>query len=76
MKRRLFVAAAAALTVLACGRTQEQDSSAAASADTLTRRQRDSIASTLPLPGASRIRDAQTAVDRANARAQQHDTMR
>jgi ABC-type glycerol-3-phosphate transport system substrate-binding protein len=73
MKRRLVVLAAA-LGVWACGQGTPQADAPAA--DTLTRRQKDSIVSTLPIPGASRIGDAQKAVDRANARAQQHDTIR
>jgi hypothetical protein len=73
MRRRLIVAAAV-LGVWACG--QSANTSAATSADTLTRRQKDSIVAKLPIPGASGVGRAQTAVDRANARVQQHDTMR
>lgn len=75
MKRRLVVLAAV-LGVWACGRSTPEAEAPAAAADTLTRRQKDSIVSTLPIPGASRIGDAQKAVDRANARVQQHDTIR
>ena len=73
MKRRLIVAAAV-LGVWACG--QSAETSNATAADTLTRRQKDSIVSTLPIPGAKGVGAAQTAVDRANARVQQHDTIR
>ena len=73
MRRRLIVAAAV-LGVWACG--QSAETSGAAAADTLTRRQKDSIVSTLPIPGASGVGRAQSAVDKANARVQQHDTMR
>jgi hypothetical protein len=73
MKRRLLVAAVV-LGVAACG--QSASRADAPAADTLTRRQKDSIISTLPIPGASKIGDALRAVDRANARVQQYDTMR
>ena len=73
MRRRLIVAVAV-LGVWACGASA--DTSATTSADTLTRRQKDSIISTLPIPGASGVGRAQTAVDKANARVQQHDTIR
>lgn len=82
MNRRLLVAAVV-LGVAACGRGASQADAppsdavgAPAAADTLTRRQKDSIISTLPIPGASKISEAQRAVDRANARVQQHDTIR
>jgi ABC-type glycerol-3-phosphate transport system substrate-binding protein len=73
MKRRLLVAAVT-LGVAACA--QSAPDTEAPAADTLTRRQKDSIISTLPIPGASKIGDALKAVDRANARVQQYDTMR
>ncbi len=74
MKRRLLVAVAA-LGVAACGQDAKPEA-AAVDRDTLTRRQKDSIVSTLPIPGASGVGDALEAVDRANARARQHDTIR
>ena len=74
MRMRLLVAVAAMLGVGACGQGAGGDTAAAT--DTLTRRQKDSIVSTLPIPGASRIGAAQTAVDQANARVEQHDTIR
>lgn len=72
---RVALVAAAMAGVAACGRTKGE-SGAAAATDTLTRRQKDSLLSTVPYPGAGRILDAQSATDRANARALQHDTMR
>lgn len=80
MKRCVLVAAVL-LGVAACGEgASNADAPPAAgargTADTLTRRQKDSIISTLPIPGASKIGEAQKAVDRANARVQQHDTIR
>lgn len=43
--------------------------------DTLTRRQRDSIAATLPIPGARAIGGAMGAADAASANAAQHDSL-
>lgn len=76
MSRRLIVAvAAAALAGLgACGRSSATPGAAAA--DTLTRQQKDSIVAKLPIPGAGGVGAAQRARDAANARVQQHDTMR
>ncbi len=45
------------------------------SADTLTRRQRDSLLSTMPIPGAGAVGKALRAADSARARAERHDTM-
>lgn len=74
MKVRFVLALLAALGVWACGRTAEPAKTN--DADTLTRRQKDSIVSTLPIPGAGRIQDAQRATDRAAERAARHDTLR
>lgn len=74
MKVRFILALLAALGVWACGRTA--DPGKAADADTLTRRQKDSIISTLPIPGAGAVGKAQQAADRAAERAQRHDTLR
>lgn len=70
--RRLLVVAAAAAGMWACG----DGASEQAAQDTLTRRQRDSIISEMPLPGAHGVGAALEAQDRLNARAQQHDTIR
>ncbi|MDT8368894.1 MAG: hypothetical protein RQ745_06775 [Longimicrobiales bacterium] len=43
--------------------------------DTLTRRQRDSITATLPLPGAGAVGGAMGAADAASARAARHDSL-
>lgn len=43
--------------------------------DTMTVRQRDSVTATLPIPGARGIGGAMDAVDKANARAAQHDDL-
>jgi len=44
--------------------------------DTLTRRQKDSLVSTMPIPGAGAVGDAMQARDRANSRTADHDTIR
>ena len=44
--------------------------------DTLSRRQKDSILSTLPVPGAGAVGKALDAADAARARAEAHDTIR
>ena len=46
-----------------------------AAQDTLTRRQKDSIISTLPVPGAGVVGKALDAADAAKARAEAHDTI-
>jgi len=43
--------------------------------DTLTRRQKDSIIATLPVPGAGAVGRALEAMDAARARAERHDTI-
>jgi hypothetical protein len=72
MNRRLIVAAAL-LAVWACGQSAGD---AASSADTLTRRQKDSLISTMPIPGATGVGRALDAADRANARTEAHDSIR
>lgn len=44
-------------------------------ADTLTRRQKDSIIATLPIPGARGVGKALDALEKSNARAAQHDSI-
>ncbi len=44
--------------------------------DTLTRRQRDSLLGTMPLPGAGAVGKAMRAADSLSARARAHDTIR
>ena len=43
--------------------------------DTLTQRQKDSIAGSLPVPGAGAIQKALEASDAARTRAEQHDSI-
>jgi hypothetical protein len=62
-----------ALGVWACGQSAGDTQSAA---DTLSRRQRDSIISTMPIPGARGVGRALDAQDAARARAEQLDSIR
>lgn len=71
MKRGLIVAVAV-LGVGACGSSAGDAQSAA---DTLTRRQKDSLIAEMPIPGASVVGRALDAADRASARAVEHDTI-
>jgi hypothetical protein len=58
--------------ITACGDLAERRKEAV---DTLTERQRDSLLSTMPVPGAGAVGKAMEAADRARERARQHDTM-
>ena len=64
--RRVVIVAVSVVGVWACGRSAGEAETAA---DTLSRRQKDSIVSTLPVPGAAGVRRAQEAADRARERA-------
>lgn len=70
--KRLVIVAVAVLGVWACA---QGESASDMAADTLTRREKDSLLSTAPIPGASKIGDAQRAADRLNARTEAHDTI-
>ena len=72
MKRR-WIVGAAVLAVWACGQSAGD---AASSADTLTRRERDSIIATMPIPGAGGVGRALDASDRARERANALDSIR
>jgi len=63
--KKLLLTALVSSTV-ACGGSRSAEARTAV--DTLTRRQKDSLVSTMPIPGASRIRDAQKASDAQRAR--------
>jgi hypothetical protein len=62
-----------AVSLVACG--PGGGASDGQSTDTLTRREKDSIISTLPVPGAGAVGRALDASDAARARAEQHDTI-
>ena len=68
------IALALAVVLAACGPGQAGDASSAA-ADTLTRRQKDSILSTMPVPGARSIGTALEAADAAAERARRLDSL-
>jgi len=75
-KRAVTVVVAAlgmAAFAAACGESAGDGQTAA---DTLTRRQRDSIISTLPIPGAGGVGRALGAQDAARARADALDSIR
>ncbi len=75
--KRGWIVAAVLLGVWACGSACGSSAGGTQSAaDTLTRRQKDSLISTMPIPGASGVGRALDAVDQAAARAAAHDTIR
>ena len=71
--KRLTIVTIVLLASAGCG---SSSGDAQASADTLTQAQRDSIFAELPIPGASGIGAARRAMESANARVEQHDTIR
>ncbi len=75
MYKTISMAALAALTILSVGCYGSGDASASNAADTLTRRQKNEIISTLPIPGASGVGRALRATDLAAERAQAHDSL-
>ena len=75
MYKKISTAALAALTTLSLGCSIGGDSSATNAADTLTRRQKDEIIRTLPIPGARGVGRALDAVDLAADRANAHDSL-
>jgi hypothetical protein len=74
MYKTISAVALAALTIICLGCSGDADASANA-ADTLTRRQKNEILSTIPYPGARGVGDALIATDRAAARARVHDSI-
>jgi hypothetical protein len=63
--KRLGVTLLSAFGFWACA---QSEGSGMIDRDTLSQRQKDSIVSTMPIPGAARIRDAQRAQDAAAER--------
>jgi len=59
----------------ACSGGGEGADAGRTAADTLTRRQKDSIISTMPIPGAGAVGRALRAADSAQARADRHDSL-
>jgi hypothetical protein len=72
MYKTISMAALAALTVLSIGCSLGGDASAA---DTLTRRQKNEIIRTLPVPGARGVGRALDVSDLLRDRAQRHDSL-
>ena len=70
--KRLAIVTIALLTGAACG----SGASDTETAEPLSQAQKDSIVGNLPVRGASGVRGAMSAVEQANARAEQHDTIR
>jgi len=64
-----------ALAALVSGCTGGGQENQTVDRDTLTRRQKDSIVSEMPLPGAGAVGRAMDAADAARARALAHDTI-
>ena len=75
MYKTISMAALAALTILSVGCYGSGDASASNAADTLTRRQKNEIISTLPVPGACGVGAALDVSDRLAERAQAHDSL-
>ena len=70
--KRHWIVTAAVLGFAACG---ESAGDAAATADTLTRRERDSLISTMPIPGAGGVGRALDAQDASRERARALDSI-
>ena len=75
MYKTVSMAALAALTIISIGCQGSGYASASNAADTLIRRQKNEIISTLPIPGASGVGRALRATDLAAERAQAHDSL-
>ena len=75
MYKTISVAALAALTVLSIGCDFMGDTSASNAADSLTRRQKNEIIRTLPVPGARGVGRALAVTDQLADRAQRHDSL-
>jgi hypothetical protein len=71
--RKLLALVVVTSGMSACGQSGGDTQTAA---DTLTRRQRDSIISTMPIPGAGGVGRALDAQDAARARADALDSIR
>ena len=70
--KRGWIVAVAMLGVWACGQSAGD---AASSVDTLSRRQKDSIIATMPIPGARGVGRALDAQDRSRERAAALDSI-
>ncbi len=75
MYKTISTAALAALTILSVGCSLGGDASASNAADTLTRRQKNEIIRTLPIPGARGVGRALDVSDQLAERANRHDSL-
>ena len=75
MYKTIEMAALAALAILFVSCDLGGDASTSNAADTLTRRQKNEIISTLPVPGARGVGRALDVSDRVTDRARQQDTL-
>ena len=75
MYKTISMAALAAFTILSVGCFGSGDASASNAADTLTRRQKNEIISTLPVPGARGVGAVLDVSDRLAESAQAHDSL-
>jgi hypothetical protein len=76
--QRCLIAVAIVLFAWACGRSSDgarSSTDAQRATDTLTRRQKDSLISTMPVPGAGAVGRALDAQDASRARAQALDSI-
>ncbi|MBM4183140.1 MAG: hypothetical protein FJ207_02830 [Gemmatimonadetes bacterium] len=73
--KRITVVALAVLGVWACGQSAGDGASAANDRDTLTRRQKDSIIATMPIPGSRGVGRALDAQDASRERAAALDSI-
>jgi hypothetical protein len=72
MSARRWIVVGAVVGVWACGQSEGGDARAA---DTLTRRQRDSVISTMPIPGAGGVGRALDAQDASRDRTRALDSI-
>ncbi len=75
MYKTISTAALAALTILSIGCSLGGDANATDAADTLTRRQKNDIIRTLPIPGARGVGRALDVSDQLQDRADRHDSL-
>ncbi len=74
MLKKLSLVVLAGSTVLLLGCSGGKSASDEA-AERLTRRQKDSIIATLPIPGAKGVGKALDALEKSNVRAAEHDSL-
>ena len=75
MYKTISMAALAALTILSVGCSGGGGDASTSAADTLTRRQKNEIIRTLPVPGAGGVGRALDVSDQLADRAQRHDSL-